>query len=155
MKPLTLEHDRQELLKHGQELVRNLKPGRLYERVVCVNLLLAGSIAALELSDATGIPIRTLQSWVTDVDQKGWDSLEEPHRPGLKSRLSAADKAEIRKILTDNKPRKYGYYAWDTWTVAEYIQKTYDIKYGQSATTKLLKELGVTLKRPPTNLFST
>ena len=143
-------NDPQELLRQGEEIIKDAPKGKYHLRVSCVNILLTGSLGTKELSRCCGVPVRTLQNWVKDADEKGWESLKDAPRPGRKPRLSAADKEAIKQLVIDDKPELYGYYVWDTRTLAEYIRNTYDIQYGQRATNKLMKDLGLTLVRPTT-----
>lgn len=143
-------NDPQELLKQGEEIVKSRPEGQYYNRVVCVNVLLTGNMDTKELSKASGIPVRTLQSWIKNVDEKGWDSLKDPRHPGRQSRLTPEQKQEIKQLVIDDNPQAFGYYVWDTKSVAEHIRNTYGIEYGQSATNKLMNALGLALVRPTT-----
>ena len=67
-------HDPKVLLAQGRELVKDNSYIKFAHRVSMANLILAG-MSAKELSSYCGDAETTLMSWVTKVDESGWDSL--------------------------------------------------------------------------------
>lgn len=144
------KHDPQVLLEEGKRIAAETSDPKYAARIRHVNVLLQGKLGTRELSEATGIPRRTLQHWLKSADEHGWESLQdEPRKGGPKPRLSPEQIEEIRQVVLDD-PRKQGYQVWTGSSVAEYIRKTCKIEYCVSSAQKLLKRMGLTLLRPTT-----
>lgn len=150
MKVYNFKNDPKVLLEQGQELAKSVSCDKYRSRIVCVNLYLCGELEMKKVSQLTGASRTSLWRWVKAVDNKGWESLKDSPHTGRKSRLSANDKQQIIALIDEDNPEKYGYDVWDTRTMADYIRKTYTPEYGQSATAKLMKSLGLALVRPTT-----
>jgi len=67
-------HSPEELLKQGQEIVRQSTDPKFIHRVSMVNLKLSG-MRTKDLSQYCGDSVRTINLWVKKVDEAGWDSL--------------------------------------------------------------------------------
>lgn len=130
------------LLQEGTAIIQSNPEHRFFQRVVLVNLLLSDKISVPKLSEISGIPIRTLQGWLKTADEKGWDALRDGIHTGKPCRLSAADRAEIKRMLCEEDPQAYGYDTWGAKTLAAYIEKTYGIPFTQSGANKLLHRMG-------------
>ena len=139
------------LLAEGQALLEENCENNFRIRVMMVNLQLLGKITTQKLSDATRIPVRTLQHWLKSADENGWESLKEPVYAGGKSRLSEEQQEEIRQVLLADKPENEGFKVWNTRTLALYIKNKYNIEYTQSTTSRLFRKLGFRLIRPTTD----
>lgn len=141
-------HNPEELLKQGQEIVKQTAEARFIHRVSMVNLILSG-MKAKDLSQSCGDSVRTLNTWVKKVDEKGWDSLKTVKQKGRIPVLSDTQLEEIKQVLSTD-PEKHGYHVWDGPTLSHYIKATYSIEYGTRACQKLFHRLGFSLIRPQT-----
>ncbi len=67
-------HSPEELLKQGQEIVKQTADPKFIHRVSMVNLILGG-MRTKDLSKYCGNSERAITTWVKKVDEEGWDSL--------------------------------------------------------------------------------
>ncbi len=141
-------HSPEELLKQGQEIVRQTADPKFIHRVTMVNLILGG-MRPQDLSQYCGDSVRAINLWVKKVDEAGWDSLKTVKQKGRTATLSDTQLEEIKQSVSDD-PENYGYHVWDGPTLSDYIQATYQIKYGVRACQKLFHRLGFSLIRPQT-----
>ncbi len=148
MKVRQLIHNPQELLKQGQEIVKQNSDLKFIHRVTVVNLALSG-MKTKDLSQYCGDSIRTINLWVKKVDEQGWESLMTVKQTGRPAVLSDIQLKEIKQALS-NDPENYGYHVWDGPTLSEYIKATYKIEYGVRACQYLFHQLGFSLIRPQT-----
>ncbi len=139
-------NDPRVLLQQGKTIVSENAENKFVHRVTMVNLILAG-FSPKELSTFSGDSERTLQTWVKNVDEKGWNSLIAVKQEGRPSRLSKEQIAEIREAVKAD-PETYGYNVWDGPTLSSYIEKTYNITYGVRASQTLLHRMGFAVIRP-------
>ena len=137
--------DPQELLEQGKQLVANNSDIKFAHRVSMVNLVLSGMSPKL-LAEYSGDGETTIMSWVTKVDEHGWDALVAKKQPGRPSKLSDAQKEELKLVIASD-PLKYGYNVWEGSSLSDYIKNTYDVKLGVRACQKLFHELGFSLVR--------
>ncbi len=61
-------HNREELLKQGQEIAKQPADPKFIHRVTMVNLVLSG-MKAKDLSQCSGDSVRTINLWVKKVDE--------------------------------------------------------------------------------------
>ena len=74
-----------------------------------------------------------------------------PKKPtGRPPRLKKEQKAEIRTILEEDNPRKYGQNVWDGPSLSSFIERIYAIKLCVRQCQRLLHSLGFSLVRPQT-----
>lgn len=66
-------HNPEELLKQGQEIVKQAADPKFLHHVTVVNLILGG-MKPQDLSQYCGDSVRTINTWVKKVDEKGWGS---------------------------------------------------------------------------------
>ncbi len=123
MKVRHLIHNPQELLKQGQEIVKQISDQKFIHRVTVVNLVLSG-MRTKELSQYCGDSIRAINIWVKKVDEQGWESLMTVKQKGRPAALSDKQLEEIKQAVS-NDPENYGYHVWDGPTLSEYIKATY------------------------------
>ena len=58
--------------------------------------------------------------------------------------------AEIRTVLEEDDPKKYGHNVWDGPSLSAYIEETYAVKLCVRQCQRLLHSLGFSLVRPQT-----
>ncbi len=146
MKTHKFVNNPKELLKQGRIIVSQNADNKFVHRVSMVNLMLGG-MSASALSGFCGDSERTLQTWVKNVDEKGWGSLAAAKQTGRPRLLSKHQIREIKETILKG-PEESGYDVWDGPTLSEYIKKTYDIDYGVRACQNLMHEMGFSLVRP-------
>ena len=149
MRTRTFINDPETLLKQGQKIVSSSNDSKYIYRVTLVNLLLAGKMTSSELSTLSGVPERTLRTWVKTADEDGFEQLRAVKQEGRPRRLNANQTAEIKDTLNRD-PSDYGYKVWDGPSLSSYIKGTYDIDLGVRQCQRLFHELGFSLIRPQT-----
>ena len=139
-------NDPKELLAQGQILVKEKADIKFVYRVSMVNLILSG-MSAKELATHCVNGETTLMSWVTKVDQFGWDALRAKKQSGRPSKLSD-DQIALVKVALMSDPDKHGFKVWDGPSLSKYIKDTFGIDLGVRACQKLLHKMGFALIRP-------
>ena len=86
-------HDPNTLLEQGKNIVTENADAKFIYRVSMVNLILSG-MSPKTLSEFCGYSERTLQNWLKNVDESGWETLMSIKQNGRPCRL------------TDNQDRK-------------------------------------------------
>ena len=140
-------HDPDELLKEGKEIINSSSDAKYILRVAMVNFMLAKTATAEDLSALSGIPRRTLTSWVKKVDENGFESLRAIKQPGRSSRLSDDQMAIIKDALKAN-PEDSGYRVWDGTTLSDYIKEQFEIDLGVRQCQRIFHVLGFSKIRP-------
>lgn len=140
-------HDPEELLKEGTSIINSSSDAKYVLRVALVNFMLAKTASAEELSWLSGIPRRTLTSWVQKVDEYGFESLRAIKQTGRPSRLTEEQMAEI-KVAIESDPEDSGYRVWDGTTLSDYIHDRYGIELGTRQCQRLFHTLGFSRIRP-------
>lgn len=141
-------HDPAELLNEGKRIVSESADNKFVHRVSMVNLILNG-LSPKNLALFCGDSERTLQAWVKNVDEEGWESLVAVKQTGRPRKLTEAQINELR-IKVKESPDKAGYKVWDGPALSDYIKKKYDIDYSVRACQLLLHKMGFALIRPQT-----
>ncbi len=111
-------------------------------RVAAVSMVLRGEKSTAQAADEAGCSVRSVQDWLGSVDKNGWDSLRSAPALGRPTRLSAEQLAEVKEAILGD-PAAKGYSRWTSATVAAYIRNTYQIEYGTTAATYLIRRLGL------------
>ena len=141
-------HDPAELLREGKRIVSESADNKFVHRVSMVNLILNG-LSPKTLAPFCGDSERTLQSWVKNVDEEGWESLVAVKQTGRPGKLTEEQVNELRTIIKDS-PDKAGYNVWDGPALSDFIKKKYNVDYGVRACQLLLHKMGFSLIRPQT-----
>ena len=141
-------NDPEALLEEGRKIVSESADNKFVHRVSMVNLMLKG-LSPKELSPYCGESERTLQIWLKNVDEKGWESLIATKQTGRPSKLTNSQVAEIKNTILSG-PEASGYDVWDGPTLSAYIKNTYGIEYGVRACQILMHRMGLALIRPQT-----
>ena len=147
MRVHTFVNDPQALLEQGQKIVSSSSDAKYIYRVTLVNLLLTRKMAAAELSTLSGVPERTLSSWLKTEDEDGFEHLKAIKQDGRPRRLSTEQTAEIKEAICKD-ASEYGYTVWDGPTLSSYIKKQYNVDLGVRQCQRLFHELGFSLIRP-------
>lgn len=143
----TFIHDPEELLKEGSHIISSSSDAKYIFRVAMVNFMLAKTASPDELSSLSGVPRRTLNSWLQKVDEFGFESLRAVKQSGRPTRLSESQLAEI-KVALEGEPEDCGFRIWDGVTLSEYIQETYGVQLGKRQCQRMFHEFGFSKVRP-------
>ena len=138
-----------QLLAEGQQIVHITSDARYRHKVEMVNLVLSG-LTPSYLSSYCGDSKRTITLWVKIADERGFESLKTKKPTGRPSKLTKEQKAEIRAMVEEDNPKKYGQTVWDGPSLSAYIKKTYAVKLSVRQCQRLLHSLGFSLVRPQT-----
>ena len=141
--------DPAQLFAEGQQIVRSASDAKYRHKVEMVNLVISG-LSPSYLSSYCGDSKRTITLWVKTVDEQGFGALKAKKPTGRPAKLTKEQKAEIRAVLEEDDPKKYGQNVWDGPSLSAYIEKTYAIKLCVRQCQRLLHNLGFSLVRPQT-----
>ena len=114
-------------------------------RVELASMVLRGEKSPAQVAEEAGCSKRSVQGWVSAVDEKGWDALRSAPVPGRPNRLTDAQIEEVKRVVLEVKEK--GGKEWTAQALATYIQETFEIEYGVSAATKLMARLGLERRR--------
>ncbi len=141
-------NDPKVLLEEGKKIVSESADNKFVHRVSMVNLILNG-LSAKNLAPYCGDSERTLQSWVKNVDEYGWDSLIAIKQEGRPRKLTNNQVEEIRTAIKEG-AEKAGYVVWDGPSLSDYIKVKYGVDYGVRSCQLLLHKMGFSMIRPQT-----
>ena len=136
------------LLEQGKRIISENADNKFAHRVSMVNLLLSG-LSPKVLAEHCGDSERTLQTWLKNVDEFGWNTLMAVKQTGRPNKLTSQQIEEI-KTAVQNEPEASGYNVWDGPALSDFIKKKYDVEYGVRACQLLLHRMGFSLIRPQT-----
>ena len=138
-----------QLLAEGQQIVRTTSDTKYRHKVEMVNLVLSG-LTPSYLSTCSGNSKRTITLWVKIADEQGFEALKPKKPTGRPPKLTKEQMAEIRTVLEEDDPKKYGYNVWDGPSLSAYIEETYAVKLSVRQCQRLFHTLGFSLVRPQT-----
>ncbi len=141
-------NDPKTLLEQGKIIVTKNADNKFIHRVSMVNLLLSG-MSPKVLSGFCGYSERTLQSWLKNVDESGWETLMAVKQKGRPNKLSDEQVNKLKDAVKSD-PNNFGYNVWDGPTLSDYIKSEFGINYGVRACQNLLHRMGFSLIRPQT-----
>ena len=138
-----------QLLAEGQQIAQSASEAKYRHKVEMVNLVLSG-LTPSYLSTYCGDSKRTITLWVKITDEQGFEALK-PRKPtGRPAKLTKEQMAEIRTVLEEDAPKKYGHNVWDGPSLSAYIEETYAVKLCVRQCQRLFHSLGFSLVRPQT-----
>lgn len=141
-------NDPKTLLEQGKIIVTENADNKFIHRVSMVNLLLSG-MSPKVLSEFCGYSERTLQAWLKNVDESGWETLMAVKQNGRPSRLTDEQVSKLHDAVKCD-PDNFGYNVWDGPALSDYIKSEFGIDYGVRACQNLLHRMGFSLIRPQT-----
>jgi transposase len=147
MKPLTIA-DAPTMVLGLQDEIRRSEEARYDHRLHGV-LLVAQGASCIETARLLGDAPRTVQYWVRQFEKDGLAGLAEGERTGRPSRLQPKQLAEIGMALREP-PDASGLSAnlWDGKTLAEFIEREYDVALGVRQCQRLFRQFGFRLRKP-------
>ena len=141
--------DPAQLLAEGQQIVHTATDAKYRHKVELVNLVLSG-LTPSYLSTYCGDSKCTITLWVKIADEQGFEALKPKKPTGKPPKLTKAQMVEIRPVLDEDDPKKYGHNVWDGPSLSAYIEETYAIKLCVHQCQRLFHSLGFSLVRPQT-----
>lgn len=147
MKPLTIA-DAPTIVLGLQDEIRRSEEARYDHRLHGVLLVAQGS-SCIETARLLGDAPRTVQYWVRQFEKDGLAGLAEGERTGRPSRLQPKQLAEIGMALREP-PDASGLSGnlWDGKTLAEFIEREYDVVLGVRQCQRLFRQFGFRLRKP-------
>lgn len=97
-----------------------------------------------------GLCRTTIYKWLSVVASDGPEGLQRRRHPGAASKLSGAQKLQVRRWMNGKDPRQYGFDfgLWTRQIVSELIAQRFGIEIGVTAVGRLLSELDITPQKP-------
>ena len=141
--------DPDQLLAEGQQIIHTTSDIKYRHKVEMVNLVLSG-LTPSYLSTYCSDSKRTITLWVKIADEQGFEALKPKKPTGRPAKLVKEQMAEIRTVLEEDCPKKYGHNVWDGPSLSAYIEDTYAVKLGVRQCQRLFHRLGFALVRPQT-----
>ena len=141
--------DPAQLLAKGQEIVHITSDAKYRHKVEMVNLVLSG-LTPSYLSTYCGNSKRTITLWVKISDEQGFEALKPKKPSGRPAKLTKEQLAEIRTVLEEDDPKKYGHNVWEGPSLSAYIEDTYAVKLSVRQCQRVFHTLGFSLVRPQT-----
>lgn len=141
--------DPDQLLAEGREILGSISDDKYRHKVEMVNLVLSG-LTPSYLSTYCGSSKSMITLWVKIADEQGFEALKPKKPTGRPAKLTEEQKTEIRTVLEEDDPEKYGQNVWDGPSLSAYIEDTYAIKLSVRQCQRLFHTLGFSLVRPQT-----
>ena len=139
-------HSPSELIEQGKAVIYEKNEHKYAFRVTMVLLMLSGSMTPSKLSELTGVPLRTLSTWVKKANEKGFESLKAKKQTGRPNKLSENELADIKDAIQKS-PEEAGYRVWDGPSLSDYILKKFNVEMGVRQCQRLFRKLGFSLIR--------
>jgi transposase len=104
-------------------------------------LLVCQGLSCPEVSKILGDSPRTIEYWVKDLNEKGFEGLREEKRSGRPSVIDGTLLSSIDSDLRQN-PTSFGYTknVWDGKMLSHHLKEKYDIKLGVRQCQRLFKD---------------
>ena len=119
--------DPAQLLAEGQQIVHTTSNAKYRHKVEMVNLVLSG-LTPSYLSTYCGHSKRTITLWVKIADEQGFEALKPKKPTGKPPKLTKEQMAEIRTVIEEDDPKRYGHNVWDGPSLSACIEKTFAVK---------------------------
>ena len=99
-----------------------------------------------EIGKMYRVSFKSVINWIHRFNKKGVDGLKNKPKSGRASRLTKEQKAEIKRIILEETPEKFGYNT-ATWTgeiAIAYIKKVFGLEYKKAQIYNIFRELNLT-----------
>jgi transposase len=119
-----------------------------YDHRLHAVLLVCQGLSCPEVSKILGDSPRTIEYWVKDLNEKGFEGLREEKRSGRPSVIDGTLLSSIDSDLKQN-PTSFGYMknVWDGKMLSHHLKEKYDIKLGVRQCQRLFNQLDFPLKK--------
>jgi len=147
MKALTIS-DASMVILGLQDEIRRSAESRYDHRLHGV-LLVAQGINCCRVAELLGDAPRTVEYWVRRFEQRGLAGLQEGHRSGRPSRLTAEQIAAVQASLR-MRPSDFGLAGnlWDGKTLAAHIQRAHCVTLGARQCRRFFRQWDFRLVKP-------
>lgn len=112
-------------------------------------LLVCSGLSCYQVAELLGHSPRTIESWVTRFEGKGFAGLQEGERPGRPCALKAL---EFEKLAGDlrRSPRVFGYAQglWDGKLLSHHLAERFGVHLGVRQCQRLFRRLGFRRRKP-------
>lgn len=124
-----------------------MNPEKIMLRKTIVQLHQKGK-KQTEIAHLLDVPQQTVSYWIIRHTQT--DNLADKPRSGKPSRLSAEQKEELKTVLLDFPPSRYGgkSMGWLTKIAIQYVKDHYGITYSMRRMQELFHDIGLNLITP-------
>jgi transposase len=148
MRPLKIS-DADTMILALQDEIRRSEESRYDHRLHGV-LLVAHGISCREAAGVLGDAPRTVENWVHRFETDGLAGLTEGQRPGRPSRLTAAQIAQVERVLrqTPVEAGVQGGGLWDGKTLSRYLEQKLGVELKARQCQRLFRQLGFRLRKP-------
>jgi len=133
-----------------QDALDNVEKKKPTQRLLAA-IAYKNGVTKTELAEWYDVQRRTIYNWLMRLDRD--ESLEQTvtdaNRSGRKRKLSKKERKEFEETV-HRSPDEVGLDApaWTPALVQEYLKETYDVEYSLPSCRRLLKEAGLTFKKP-------
>ncbi|MDP2797990.1 MAG: winged helix-turn-helix domain-containing protein [Methanoregula sp.] len=147
LKKLSVKNADQTVLDIQQEIGRS--DDSRYDHRLHGVLLIAKGRNCYDVAEILGHSSKTIESWVHQFNDLGFEGLRDEIRPGRPTRISESNIFEINKDLRKN-PRELGYTQnlWDGKLLSHHLRKNYAISMGVRQAQRLFHKLGFRHRKP-------
>ncbi len=102
-----------------------------------------------DIAQALGVSEGAVSHWCQAARSGGDQALDAKPRPGVPSKLTAEQKADVVELLTQGaETHGYAGAVWTTARVADLIERHFGVHYHPATMSDLLRELGWSLQKP-------
>ena len=101
--------------------------------------------ASRQLEELYNTSFKQILNWVSRFEKEGVEGLKDKPGRGRKSKLTREQRQELKKIILEREPTKFGYNT-ETWNgplILEIIKSLYKVEYKIAQIYNLLKKLGL------------
>lgn len=117
-------------------------------RLLAIAMVLEGT-SRLEAARQTGMDRQTLRDWVHRYNTTGIDGLISRKPPGATSKLTEAQRAELREVVIGGPdPKVHGVIRWRCVDLCAEVSRRFSITVAERTMGKWLGKLGLTRLQP-------
>ena len=139
-----LEHTASEL----RAIAARTDDGRVVRRLLAIAFVLDGYSRA-KAAQTCGMDRQILRDWIVRFNESGIPGLTDRTVPGRPPALSAADLAQVKKIVLDGPdPEKHGVVRWRCVDLQSVIEEKFGVRFHEATIGRLLGKLNLTRLQP-------
>lgn len=131
-----------------KDLRRKEEDPKVRDRIMAV-IMEVEDYERREIARLLGTSRSTVWRWIKRFDESGIESLSDKQRSGRPSKLSEAEKEQVKEDL-EQSPKEFGYEpeVWSTRMVLDHLREEYGVEYHPRYIQRFLRSLGFELKKP-------
>ncbi|KXA96915.1 hypothetical protein AKJ37_04150 [candidate division MSBL1 archaeon SCGC-AAA259I09] len=131
-----------------KKLRKKVDDPKVRDRITAVIMEVKG-YERREMADILSVHRETVRLWIKRFDESGVDGLWDEERPGRPSKLSEAEREQVRADL-EQSPKEFGYESevWSTRMVLDHLREEYGVEYHPRYIQRFIRKLGFELKKP-------